>query len=100
MCLDATKEKENSLCILNKGTTSIGCPSNMVICKGVNQCFCLDNRFAFPCDDEVPCALSMCPFCVYCVGGFPCKCGCCYTIGSLSGKKVYPKWGENWMFGY
>jgi hypothetical protein len=42
------------------------------------KCF-MDSRCACPCDDDVPCAISCVPMCVFCIGG-RCKGGCCMTL--------------------
>ncbi len=50
-------------------------------CKSVDQCFCLDSRCAFPCDDDVPCICGSCF--ITCCYKFQCKCACCQSIGQI-----------------
>lgn len=79
-CFDMTKQRKNSLCILQKGQCY--CINAKTCCKGVSQLLCLENRRAFPCDDNVPCALSLVPFCTCCVK-WSCYLTCCSTLGAI-----------------
>ena len=45
-------------------------------CKGTATCLCFDGRFAFPCDDEVPCLLNTCGL------------TCCYNWGCNVGNMI------------
>jgi hypothetical protein len=56
-------------------------------CKGVQQCFCFDRRFACPCDKEVPCVWTLCCFFV-CCHNFKCDPKCCVSIDDLVGTDV------------
>mmetsp|Transcript_4050 Transcript_4050/g.6424 ORF Transcript_4050/g.6424 Transcript_4050/m.6424 type:complete len:300 (+) Transcript_4050:84-983(+) len=78
------KVKENLLCILCKGSSLLIMP--YTCCKGVSQVCCLDSRYAFPCDDEVPCIWTPCIFCTCCVQG-KCQLACCTTIDELVGQR-------------
>jgi hypothetical protein len=81
MCCSTTKEKKNSLCIIDKGHCFLVCPK--ACCKGVSQLFCFDQRCAIPCDQDVPCAFTLLPFCTICVN-FGCNIACCTPIGRLT----------------
>ena len=48
---------EGSLCMCVK--SELECIKPTTCIKMTEQCFCLDCRCAFPCDDEVPCALTV-----------------------------------------
>ena len=54
-------------------------------CKGITQCFCLDSRFAFPCDHDVPCVCTMLPFCVA-FAFWKAQCNCMTKIKDLNNK--------------
>lgn len=71
LCLDGVDsrgfDKSKTLCLLQRGNAACVKPPILTggpLCKGVAQCCCLEQRFACPCDDEVPCAFAMC--CVQC----------------------------------
>eukprot|EP01032_Pedospumella_encystans_P025312 gene25312-28614_t len=53
--------------------------------KLIGQFFCIDQRCALPCDEEVPCLITYLPFCTCsCInGGFNVR--CCETIGQATG---------------
>eukprot|EP00620_Florenciella_sp_RCC1587_P020953 CAMPEP_0182556542 /NCGR_PEP_ID=MMETSP1324-20130603/769_1 /TAXON_ID=236786 /ORGANISM="Florenciella sp., Strain RCC1587" /LENGTH=230 /DNA_ID=CAMNT_0024768447 /DNA_START=82 /DNA_END=774 /DNA_ORIENTATION=+ len=48
---------EGSLCMCVK--SELECIKPTTCIKMTEQCFCLDCRCAFPCDDEVPCAVTV-----------------------------------------
>eukprot|EP00622_Pseudochattonella_farcimen_P006336 FR742126.1.p1 GENE.FR742126.1~~FR742126.1.p1 ORF type:complete len:193 (+),score=27.19 FR742126.1:2-580(+) len=48
---------EGSLCMCCKGEVECLKPTTCI--KMSEQCFCIDMRCAFPCDDEVPCILTI-----------------------------------------
>jgi len=50
--------------------------------KSISQCFCIDNRCALPCDEEVPCVYGLCCFCTVCVD-WTFVLSCCSTINQL-----------------
>ncbi len=82
-CVDETApvaEPEELCCVLLRGQAVLERPQT--ICKGMSQCFCCDNRFALPCDEEVPCLLFLLPFCTVCVNG---RVGvhCCHSVRQL-----------------
>ena len=60
-CKVASKEELETAkryCICQEGGTFIVIPRTCL--KGQDQCFCLENRCAFPCDRDVPCLFTVC----------------------------------------
>ena len=57
------------------------CIEMTTCCKGITQCCCCDNRYAFPCDKDVPCVFAIC-FCVLCVNWEIKCCACCHKLGA------------------
>jgi hypothetical protein len=81
MCKVINEENTDGICcICQEGGTY--CIQPKTCCGGQQQCFCLDQRFAFPCTDEVPCIVTCLPCCTLCAGG-QCKMGCCANVGFL-----------------
>jgi hypothetical protein len=61
LCCNETKSHKSSLCVFQKAHFYLVSPSTC--CKSIVQLFCLDNRCAFPCDEDVPCLFLPLPFC-------------------------------------
>jgi len=63
-----------------------GCDHDIVVpyvcCKSQGQCCCLDQRIAIPCDQDVPCLLTM--FGLTFVENFQFKPACCQPISILT----------------
>lgn len=73
--------KDPKICCIFQRTDCV-CISPSTCIKGVNQCCCFDSRCAFPCDKDVPCIVSLLPFCTCCVNwGF--KITWCMKIGDM-----------------
>merc|ERR1740124_1223477 len=54
---------ERHVCLFQRGELTCVKPpilSGGPLCKGITQCLCLEQRFALPCDDEVPCTVACC----------------------------------------
>jgi len=79
-CFDSTKQRKNSICILQRGQCFLVSPKTC--CKGISQLFCFENRRALPCDADVPCAFTPIPFCTCCVK-WRCFPSCCPTLGMV-----------------
>lgn len=69
-------KKEGSICMCMQNEIEVIWPPS---CKIANQVFCLDNRCAIPCDEEVPCVVTV--FGIQCCKHSECKPGCCKKLG-------------------
>lgn len=58
MCKPVMDGDENKLMVCQEGGCYLISPTTCL--KGLNQSFCFDSRCAFPCDEEVPCLLTVC----------------------------------------
>jgi hypothetical protein len=76
-CKISTRPED--LCICISGECMIIRPTTCL--KGVTQCFCLDNRCAMPCDDDVPCIVNFLG--LNCLYTYACACKCCTRIGEI-----------------
>ena len=76
-----TSKNPNTCCVCNENSCRCVYPST--IAKGMAQVFCLDARFALPCDKDVPNVVGCCFFtcCLDC--GLQCK--FMEKIGTMSG---------------
>lgn len=81
MCCGSNKRKKSLLCLWQR--SNIMCITPTTCCKSITQCFCIDNRCAIPCDDEVPCLCMPLPFCTLCAK-FGCHIGCCETMAQVT----------------
>ncbi len=59
-----------------------------VCLKGKHQCFCLDTRCRFPCDEEVPCLISF-GF-LTCFYDYQYGCWMCKNVGQMKNPPVPP----------
>lgn len=76
--------KQKKLCILSKSVRS--CVVPRVCCKNVRQYCCYQERCSCPCDAEVPCVLTLIPFCTVCFdSGF--KLACFETLSNLKSSR-------------
>ena len=58
MCMLPTRPDIYELLVVN--SSRITCIKPRVFAKGVCRAGCCIHKFAFPCDNEVPCALALC----------------------------------------
>ena len=79
-CCVLTNRKD---AILNCQSTSCMCIYPTTCCKGINRYFCCDQRFACPCDKDVPCVVNFCF--ITCCFNYACKVGIFQSIGQLKG---------------
>ena len=91
-------EIDEKCCVItNRKDACLNCWSQSCMCimpttclKCACRCFCLDSRWAFPCDKDVPCLLNCLGFsCMF--NGNPClclQCPCCWSIDAIRGKKA------------
>ena len=66
-------------CICQEG--SCNCVPIRTCCKGKQQCFCLDTRFALPCDEDIPCMFTILGL-TLCFK-YACTPKCCVKISDL-----------------
>ena len=61
---------EGSLCMLQKSEWE--CVRPTTCCKCTKHLCCIDSRCGFPCDEEIPCMISL--LCLTCVKDYKCVC--------------------------
>ncbi|RYG64231.1 hypothetical protein EON64_14405, partial [archaeon] len=81
MCNNSVMKDNRLKCIVRKSTSTLS--QNMVCCKCIDQCLCLDHRCAQPTDEDVPCLCMMAPGCVLCVNGRCTGVLCCQQLQAL-----------------
>ena len=84
---EATEANDQSCCLLSKGECKCIKPRTCVGCT--SQFFCLDERCALPCTEEIPCVFTMLPFCVLCANNPEGKLqvGCCKSLKEVMGEE-------------
>lgn len=84
MCCQS-KAKSSLCCKLSKG--NLFCITPTTCCKSICQCFCIDNRCAMPCDQEVPCICMIFPY-VTLISNYAIHFDVCATMGELTGENI------------
>ena len=84
MCMETTKSNNSSFCVCQKAHFYLVSPKTC--CKSILQLYCIDNRCAIPCDDEVPCVFIPLPFLSLCAN-WAIHVDCCATVKDLAAPK-------------
>lgn len=84
-CVPSAEEK--LWCTLFNGDCNCGPPSTCVMLS--SRLFCLDQRCAFPCNDEVPCIVNALG--LTCCYAKKCKPSCCKTLSEIDPEYSHTK---------
>ena len=79
-CCKPTTGDDKYCCILFDGAYRLIWPTTCL--KAVTSCCCLDMRAAFPCDEEIPCLVTLC--CLTLCYKSECNLNCVRRIGELN----------------
>eukprot|EP01031_Cornospumella_fuschlensis_P029724 gene29724-35887_t len=85
MCGDDSRSNLDLCCILQRGNCF--CYRDCLGCNVLQQCWCMAGACALPCNEDVPCACTLLPFCVTCVDWQCVGCECCRTIAQVKGMR-------------